>query len=65
MKVTNELLIIDQLVKDPPCSLNEIMDQLGVKPWINDRYDLREVEPSDHFMYKTYRDHQIRIFTNG
>ena len=43
----------------------EIMDQLGVKPWINGRYDLREVEPSDHFMFRTYRDRWIRIFTNA
>ena len=26
------------------------MDQSGVNPWINGRYDLREVEPLDHFM---------------
>ena len=38
------------------------MDQLGVKPQINGRYDLTEVEPLDHSMSRTYRDHQIRIF---
>ena len=41
------------------------MDQLGVKPQINGRYDLREVKTSDHFMSRAYRDHQIRIFTNA
>ena len=39
------------------------MDQSGVKSKINGRYDLREVEPSDHSMTRTYRDRQIRIFT--
>ena len=39
----HELLIIDQLAK-------------GVKPRINGKYDLREVEPSDHSMSRTYRD---------
>ena len=43
----------------------EIMDQLGVKPHINGRYDIREVEPSDHFMYIAYHDYWIRIFTNA
>ena len=38
-----------------PSQIIEIMDQLGAKPWINGRYDLREVEPSDHFMPRTYR----------
>ena len=28
------------------------MDQLGVKPQIKGRYDLREVEPSDYNIYK-------------
>ena len=37
------------------------MDQSGVKPRINGRYDLREVEPSDHFMFRAYHDHQITI----
>ena len=32
------------------------MDQSGVKPWIKGRYDLSEVEPSDHSMSRTYRD---------
>ena len=41
------------------------MDQSGVKPKIKDMYDLREVEPSDHFMSRTYRDRQIKIFTNA
>ena len=41
------------------------MDQSGVKPQINGRYDLREVEPSDHPMSRTYRDRRIRIFTNA
>ena len=43
----------------------EIMDQSGVNPWINGRYDLIEVELSDHSMSRTYRDHHIRIFTNA
>ena len=64
-KVTNELLIIDQLAKDLPCSLNRDMYQSGVMPRINGRYDLREVEPSDHSVSRTYRDCQIRIFTNA
>ena len=38
------------------------MDQSGVKPRINGRYDLREVEPSDHSMSRTYRDRRIRIY---
>ena len=62
-KVTNELLIIDQLAKNSPSSLNR--EQSGVKPQINGRYDLREVEPSNHFMSITYRDRQIKIFTNA
>ena len=41
------------------------MDQSGVKAQINGRYDLREVEPSDDFMSRTYHDHWIRIFTNA
>ena len=41
------------------------VDQSGVKPWINGRYDLREVEPLDHSMTRTYRDRRIRIFTNA
>ena len=36
------------------------MDQLGVNPWIKGRYDLREHEPSDHSMSRTYHDRQIR-----
>ena len=64
-KVTYELLIIDQLAKDLLCSLKEIIDQSSVNPWINGRYDLRDVEPSDHSMSRTYRDHRIRIFTNA
>ena len=36
------------------------MDQLGVKPWIKGTYDLREDEPLDHSMSRTYCDHQIR-----
>ena len=36
------------------------MDQSGVKPQIKGRYDLREVEPSDHSMSRTYRDHRIK-----
>ena len=64
-KVTYELLIIDQLAKDPLCSLNRYLDQSGVKPRMNGRYDLREVEPSDHYMSRTYRDRRIRIFTNA
>ena len=43
----------------------EIMDQSGVKPQINGRYELIEVEPSDHFMSRAYRDRWIRIFTNA
>ena len=61
-KVTYELLIIDQLAKDPLCSLNRYH---SVKPQINGRYDLREVEPSDHSMSRTYHDRRIRIFTNA
>ena len=64
-KVTNEIFIIDQLAKDPPCSLNRDHGPIGFKPRINGRYDLREVEPSDHYMSRTYRDYQIRIFTNA
>ena len=41
------------------------MYQSGVKPRINGMYDVREVEPLDHSMSRTYRDHQIRIFTNA
>ena len=36
------------------------MDQLGVKPRIKGRYDLREDEPLDHFMSSTYRDRRIK-----
>ena len=36
------------------------MDQSGAKPRINGGYDLREVELSDHFMSRTYRDLQIK-----
>ena len=36
------------------------MDQSGVKPQIKGRYDLREVELSDHSMSRTYHDRQIR-----
>ena len=36
------------------------MDQLGVKPRIKGSYDLREDEPSDHSISRTYRDHRIR-----
>ena len=36
------------------------MDQLGVKPQIKGSYDLREDEPSDQSISKTYDDHQIR-----
>ena len=43
----------------------EIIDQSGVKTQINGRYDLREVEPSDQSMSRTYRDRQIIIFTNA
>ena len=35
------------------------MDQSGVKPWIKGSYDLREDEPSDHSISRTYRDRQI------
>ena len=42
-----------------------MIDQSGVKPQINGRYNLREVEPSDHSMSRTYRDRRIRIFTNA
>ena len=41
------------------------MDQSGVKTWINGRYDLKQVEPSDHFMSREYHDHRIRIYTNA
>ena len=41
------------------------MDQSGVKPRINGRYDLREFEQSDQFMSRTYRDRRIKIFTNA
>ena len=41
------------------------MEQSGVKPQINGRYDLREVELSNHFMSRTYHDYWIRIFTNA
>ena len=61
----HELLIIDQLAKDPLCPLNRDHRELGAKPQINGRYDLREVEPLDHFMSRTYRDCQTRIFTNA
>ena len=57
--------MIDQLAKDPLCSLNRDHRQSGVKPQINGRYDLIEVEPSDNSMSRTYRDHRIRIFTNA
>ncbi len=36
------------------------MDQSGVKPRIKVRFDLREVESSDHSMSETYHDHQIK-----
>ena len=36
------------------------MDQSGVKPLIKGRYDLREDEPSDYSMSRTYRDCRIR-----
>ena len=36
------------------------MDQSGAKPWIKGRYDLREVEPSDHSKFRTYRDYWIK-----
>ena len=36
------------------------MDQSGAKPQIKGRYDLREDEPSDHSMSRTYPDHRIR-----
>ena len=36
------------------------MDQSGVKPQIKGSYDIREDEPSDHSMHRTYRDRQIR-----
>ena len=36
------------------------MDQSGVNPQINGRYDIREDEPLDHSMYRTYRDYWIR-----
>ena len=61
----HELLIIDQLAKDPPCSLNRDHGPIGFKPRINGRYDLREVEPSNHYMSRTYCDRRIRIFTNA
>ena len=38
----------------------EIMDQSGAKPWIKGRYDLREVEPTDYSISRTYRDRQIK-----
>ena len=38
------------------------MDQSGVKPRINGRYDLREVELSDHFMCRAYHDRRITLF---
>ena len=37
------------------------MDQYGVKPQINGRYDVREVEPSDHSMSRTYCDRRITL----
>ena len=36
------------------------MDQSGVKPHIKGSYDLSEDEPSNHSMYRTYRDRRIR-----
>ena len=36
------------------------MDQSGIKPQINGRYDLREDGPLDHSMSRTYRDRRIR-----
>ena len=36
------------------------MDQSSVKPHIKGSYDLREDEPLDHSMSKTYFDRQIR-----
>ena len=36
------------------------MDQLGAKPHIKGSYDLREDDPSDHSMSRTYRDRRIR-----
>ena len=36
------------------------MDKWGVKPWIKGSYDLRDDEPSDHSMSRTYCDRHIR-----
>ena len=44
------------------------MDQLGVKPYIKGSYDLREDEPWDHSMSRTYHDRRIiylQIHTNS
>ena len=41
------------------------MDESGVKPRIKGSYDLREDEPSNHSMSRTYHDRRIRIFTNA
>ena len=44
------------------------MDQSCVKPWIEGSYDLREDEPSDHSISRTYCDHHIgylQIHTNA
>ena len=38
----------------------DIMDQSSVKPYIKGSYDVREDEPSDHSMSRTYCDHRIR-----
>ena len=46
----------------------DIMNQSGVKPRINGRCDLREDEPSDHSMSRTYHDRHIKylkIHTNA
>ena len=36
------------------------MDHWRVNPQIKTTYDLREDEPSDHSMSRTYRDRRIR-----
>ena len=36
------------------------MYQSGVKPRIKGRYDLREVEPLDQSMSRTYHDRRIK-----
>ena len=57
---TYEFVSIDHHANDPPFSLNRYHGPIRSKTYIKGSYDLREHEPSDHSMSRTYRDHRIR-----